>query len=65
MISNSGDTSNQTLVITLDKENPATITFTNRNDGTDTSGYGILNTYTFDGVKWSFERADTAAEGTD
>lgn len=74
VITQSGDSTGATLVITADKANPATITFTNTNDGTDTEGNGILNTYAFDGVNWTWQKtkgtgtdtgsSDTTGEGT-
>lgn len=48
----SGDATNTKLVINSSKENPATIEFTNDNDGTPKEGYGILNTFTYDGSQW-------------
>ncbi len=48
----SGDGTNATLVINSSEENPATIEFTNDNDGTPKEGYGILNTFIYNGSKW-------------
>ena len=48
----SGDATNATLVINSSENEPATIEFTNDNDGTPKEGYGILNTFTYDGTQW-------------
>ena len=48
----SGDATNATLVINSSDTSPATIKFTNDNDGSPKEGYGILNTFTYDGAQW-------------
>ena len=48
----SGDATNATLVINSSQDSPATIEFTNDNDGTPKEGYGILNTFTYNGSAW-------------
>lgn len=47
-----GDATGATLVINSSDTEPATIEFTNDNDGSPKEGYGILNTFTYNGSEW-------------
>ena len=60
----SGDATNATLVINSSDTDPATIEFTNDNDGSPKEGYGILNTFTYNGSEWVWN-GEAAEEGGD
>ena len=58
-----GDATGATLVINSSDTDPATIEFTNDNDGSPKEGYGILNTFTYNGSEWVWNgETDVQAE---
>ena len=59
-----GDATGATLVINSSDTDPATIEFTNDNDGSPKEGYGILNTFTYNGSEWVWN-GEAAEEGGD